>query len=111
VLLSNGEEVRAQGRDADKLAPLVELGAEPFVGRLGDIPYLMATFAGVDAIDLVLPADLSQPDLRAHQEGVSDCYAAAITNSHVRFVVNLSSIGAAHAEGIGPIVCTIRNKN
>jgi len=59
---------------------------------------------GVDAIYLVLPEDLSQPDLRAHQERVSDCYAAAITNSHVRFVVNLSSIGAQHAEGAGPIV-------
>jgi hypothetical protein len=31
-------------------------------------------------------------------------YAAAIANAHVRFVVNLSSIGAQHANHTGPIV-------
>jgi hypothetical protein len=38
------------------------------------------------------------------QECVSDCCAAAITNAHVRFVVNLSSIGAQHERNTGPIV-------
>jgi len=104
VLLAKGEKVRALGRDAKKLAPLVGLGAEPFVGRVGDVPYLMAAFAGADAVYLLLPEDLSQQDLRAHQERVSDCYAAAIANTHVRFAVNLSSIGAQHAKGTGPIV-------
>jgi uncharacterized protein YbjT (DUF2867 family) len=42
--------------------------------------------------------------LRAHQECVSACYASAITDAHVRFVVNLSSIGAQHAQNTGPIV-------
>ena len=56
------------------------------------------------AVYLVLPEDLSQQDLRAHQERVSDCYATAIKNAHVRFAVNLSSIGAQHAKGTGPIV-------
>ncbi len=104
ALLAEGEKVRALGRDAKKLAPLVGLGAEPFVGRVGDVPYLMAAFAGADGAYLLLPEDLSQQDLRAHQERVSDCYAAAITNTRVQFVVNLSSIGAQHAKGTGPIV-------
>jgi len=104
VLLAKGEEVRALGRDAKKLASLVGLGAEPFVGRVGDVPYLMAAFAGADAVYLILPEDLSQADLRAHQERVSDCYAAAIANARVRFVVNLSSIGAQQTQGTGPIV-------
>ncbi len=104
VLLAKGEKVRALGRDAKKLAPLVGLGAEPFVGRVGDVPYLMAAFADADAVYLLLPEDMSQPDLSAHQERVSDYYAAAIANAHVRFAVNLSSIGAQHAKGTGPIV-------
>ena len=104
VLLAKGEEVRALGRDAKKLASLVGLGAEPFVGRVGDVPYLMAAFAGADAVYLILPEDLSQADLRAHQERVSDCYAAAIANARVRFVVNLRSIGAQQTQGTGPIV-------
>ena len=104
VLLAKGERVRAVGRDAKRLAPLVELGAEPFVGKVEDIPSLTATFAGADAVYLVLPEDLSQQDLRGHQERVSDCYAAALADAHVQFAVNLSSIGAQHGKGTGPIV-------
>jgi uncharacterized protein YbjT (DUF2867 family) len=61
-------------------------------------------FNGSSAVYLVLPEDISQQDLRAHQERVSNSYASAITNAHVRFVVNLSSIGAQHAKNTGPIV-------
>ncbi len=104
VLLAKGEKVCAIGRDAKKLALLVELGAETFVGKVEDVPFLTAVFAGAAAVYLVLPEDLSQQDLRGHQERVSDCYAAAIANAHVRFAVNLSSIGAQHAKGTGPIV-------
>ena len=104
LLLAKGEKVRAVGRDATKLSPLVALGAEPFVGTVADLAFLIAAFAGAKGAYLVLPEDLSQPDLRAHQEQVSDCYAAAIANAQVKFVVSLSSIGAQHAEGTGPIV-------
>jgi uncharacterized protein YbjT (DUF2867 family) len=104
ILLAKGEKVRVVGRDAKKLAPLAELGAEPFVGNVEDASYVTKAFTGVAAVYLVLPEDLSQQDLRAHQERVSDCYAAAIKNAHVRFVINLSSIGAQHAKATGPIV-------
>src|SRR5215472_4433640 len=104
LLLANGERVRSVGRDAKKLASLVEQGAEPFVGKVDDVSYLTAAFAGADAVYLVLPEDLSQQDLRGHQERISDGYAVAIANAHVSFVVNLSSIGAQHPKGTGPIV-------
>ncbi len=104
VLLAKGEEVRVVGRDAKKLAPLVQLGTEPFLGNVEDVESMTIGFDGASAVYLVLPEDISQLDLRAHQERVSDSYAAAISNSHVRFVVNLSSIGAQHAKNTGPIV-------
>ena len=65
---------------------------------------MTAAFNGASAVYLVLPEDTSHQDLRAHQERVSDSYAAAIDNAHVRFVVNLSSIGAQHSKNTGPIV-------
>jgi uncharacterized protein YbjT (DUF2867 family) len=104
VLLAKGEKVRAVGRDAKKLASLVQRGAEPFVGNVEDLPFLTTAFSGAAAVYLVLPEDLSQQDLRGHQERVSDCYAAATTNAGVRFAIDLSSIGAQHEEGTGPIV-------
>lgn len=104
VLLTKGEKVRVVGRDAKKLAPLVQLGAEPFVGNVEAVESVTTAFDGASTVYLVLPEDVSQPDLRAHQERVSDSYAAAISNAGVRFVVNLSSIGAQHEKGTGPIV-------
>ncbi len=104
ALLAKGEKVRVVGRDAKKLTPLVELGAEPYVGNVEDVASMTEAFKGASAVYLVLPEDISQQDLRAHQESVSDFYAAAIANAHVRFVVNLSSIGAQHAKHTGPIV-------
>jgi uncharacterized protein YbjT (DUF2867 family) len=104
VSLAKGEKVRVVGRDTKKLAPLVALGAEPFAGNVEDAASMTEAFKGASAVYLVLPEDISQRDLRAHQERVSDSYAAAIANAHVRFVVDLSSLGAQHADHTGPIV-------
>jgi uncharacterized protein YbjT (DUF2867 family) len=104
LLLAKGETVRVVGRDAKKLAPLVQLGADPFVGNVEDVESMTTAFEGTSAVYLILPEDISQQDLRAHQERVSDSYAAAISNAGVRFVVNLSSIGAQHSKNTGPIV-------
>ena len=101
---AKGEKVRVVGRNPKKLASLVELGAESFVGNVEDVVSMTEAFTGASAVYLVLPEDISQQDLRAHQERVSDSYAAAICNAHVPFVVNLSSIGAQHGKNTGPIV-------
>lgn len=104
ALLARGKNVRAIGRDTARLATLLNLGAEAAVGSIEDVPQLTKFFRGAEAVYLVLPEDLSQPDLRAHQERISNCYAAAIANARVEFVVNLSSIGGQHPKGTGPIV-------
>lgn len=104
ALLTKGKRVRVVGRDATRLAPLVNLGAEAAVGDIEDVSRLSTFFENAEAVYLVLPEDLSQADLRGHQERLSDCYVAAITNARVRFVVNLSSIGGQHSKGTGPIV-------
>ncbi|MGC1545752.1 MAG: NAD(P)H-binding protein [Candidatus Acidiferrales bacterium] len=104
ALLAKGEKLRVIGRDAKRLEPLVQKGAEAFVGNVEDAASMTKAFEGATAVYLVLPEDVSQPDLRAHQERVSDSYAAAIANARVPCVVSLSSIGAQHAEKTGPIV-------
>jgi uncharacterized protein YbjT (DUF2867 family) len=104
ALLAKGKKVRVIGRDATRLAHLVSLGAEAAVGVIDDVAQLSNFFEGAEAVYLVLPEDLSQADLRQHQERISNCYVAAVTNARVQFVVNLSSIGGQHAKGTGPIV-------
>lgn len=104
ALLAKGEKVRVVGRDANKLAPFVQRGAEAFVGQVENPASMTKAFEGASAVYLLLPEDTTSPDLRAHQEQVSDCYAAAVGNAHVPYVVTLSSVGAQHAEKTGPIV-------
>jgi uncharacterized protein YbjT (DUF2867 family) len=104
ALLAKGEKIRVIGRDAKKLDPFVQKGAEAFVGHVEDAASMTKAFSGASAVYLVLPEDISNPNLRAHQELVSDSFAAAVANAHVPYVVNLSSIGAQQAEKTGPIV-------
>lgn len=104
ALLAKGEKVRAIGRDAKKLEPLAAKGAEAFVGDVEDAASLTKAFTGATAAFLVLPGDIHQPDIRAFQERLSDAFVAAITAAKVPYVVAVSSIGAQHAEGTGPIV-------
>lgn len=87
-----------------KLEPLVQKGAEAFVGHVEDAASMTKAFEGATVIYLVVPEDISQQDLRAHQERVSDSYAAALAKAQAPYVVTLSSIGAQHAEKTGPIV-------
>ena len=103
-LLAMGESVRAIGRDAKKLEPLAQKGAEAFAGDSGDAAFLTKAFEGARAVFLLLPSDVAQPDIRAFQERLSDTYATAIAAARVPYAVTLSSIGAQHAEKTGPIV-------
>ena len=91
-LLAKGEKVRAVARDPKKLAPLADLGAEPFVAHVENSDSVTTAFAGASAVYLVLPEDLSQPDLRTHQNRVSDSYAAAITYTRVRGQARLGTV-------------------
>jgi uncharacterized protein YbjT (DUF2867 family) len=104
ALLAKGEKIRVVGRDAKKLEPLVQKGAEAFVGNVEDAASMTKAFEGATAVYLVLPEDISNQDLRAHQELVSDSFAAAVEKARLPYVVNLSSIGAQQAEKTGPIV-------
>ena len=104
ALLAGGANLRVVSRDAKKLDEFVARGAEAFVGNIEDRRAMAKAFEGADAVYLVVPEDTTQPDLRAHQERVSESYAAAVAYARVPYVVALSSIGAQHAEGTGPIV-------
>jgi uncharacterized protein YbjT (DUF2867 family) len=104
ALIESGEKIRVVGRDARKLQAVAQSDAQVFVGSVEDSAVLAHAFEGALAVYLVLPEDIIQQDLRAHQERVSDCFAAAVASAHVPYVIALSSIGAQHAEKTGPIV-------
>lgn len=103
-LLVAGKKVRVIGRTADRLASLVEKGAEAQVGAIDDVTFLTKAFTGASAVYVMIPPDGAVQDLRAHQNRVGAVIAKAIADAGVSHVVHLSSLGAELAEGTGPVL-------
>jgi uncharacterized protein YbjT (DUF2867 family) len=108
-LLEAGEEVRALGRSADKLAALEAAGAAAYAGDAGDARYLSEAFRGADAAYVLYPSDPYAPGYVELQERLGEAVARAIADSGVRHVVALSSLGADQASGTG-FVTTLRDQ-
>lgn len=102
-LLKAGHKVRAVGRSSDKLAPLTAKGAEARVGDQADTGFLTEAFTGADAVFAMIPPNPAAPDLRAEQRNFATAIKEAVEAADVKRVVALSSLGAEHSSGTGPI--------
>jgi uncharacterized protein YbjT (DUF2867 family) len=102
-LLEKGEKVRVVGRNLASLQPLVQKGAEAFVGDVNAPDSLTRAFQDARAAFLMMPPGLRSQDYRADQDQESDSISAAVRNSGLRYAVFLSSIGAQASAGTGPI--------
>jgi uncharacterized protein YbjT (DUF2867 family) len=104
TLLARGGKVRVIGRDANRLASLVQKGAEAAVADVTDAEALARAFQGAQAVYVLIPPNMSAEDVRGFQERVSDAAASAINKASVSHAVVLSSIGADKPAGTGPVV-------
>jgi uncharacterized protein YbjT (DUF2867 family) len=103
-LLARGEKVRVVGRDGRKLEALKQRGAEDFVGDVIDANAMMRAFAGADAAYVMVPPNMSSPNVAAYQERANDALAAALKKNGIKHAVVLSSIGADKSEKTGPVL-------
>jgi uncharacterized protein YbjT (DUF2867 family) len=103
-LLEQGQNVRVIGRSADRLQPLVQRGAEPFVADATDTAALARAFNGARGVYAMVPPNLTAPDVRDYQNRVSDAIGSALEQARVPSVVILSSFGADKESGTGPVV-------
>jgi uncharacterized protein YbjT (DUF2867 family) len=97
------DNIRVLSRSMDNLRHFKDRGAEAFVGDAADPAFLTKAFTGVDAVFTLIPSDLKAADFNAYQNRIGESIAQAIKNSGVKYVVNLSSIGADLPGGNGPI--------
>jgi uncharacterized protein YbjT (DUF2867 family) len=104
TLLKHGKKVRVVGRKAEKLAALVRAGAEAAVGDIQDGAFVRLALAGAGGAYVLIPPNMAAGDFRAYQKRVVDAVAGAVEATGLRYLVLLSSIGAHHAAGTGPIV-------
>jgi uncharacterized protein YbjT (DUF2867 family) len=101
-LLAAGHEVTIIGRNAENLKSLIDKGAKAAIGEVEDETFLMNAFAGADAVYTMYPPQYAGLDLNAYSE-LANKYAAVIKANNIKYVVNLSSIGAHMREGCGPV--------
>ena len=103
-LLKKGKQVRVVGRQREKLAPLAKAGAESCVGDIESSGFVREALSGAEAAYLLIPPNMATNDFRAYQTRVIDALAGGIEATGVRHVALLSSLGAHHTQGTGPIV-------
>jgi uncharacterized protein YbjT (DUF2867 family) len=102
-LVKNGKEVTVITSKADKVAEIEQLGAKALVGDLNDAAFLKGAFKEAEVAYTMIPPIWQTTDWRKSMNQVADSYLTALTGSNVRYIVNLSSIGAHMGNGAGPV--------
>ncbi len=103
TLLAAGQPVRVVVRDAARAASWRARGAEVAVAALEDTAALTAALRGVAGAYLLVPPRLGAADPLADNRAVVASLAAAARDAGLPHAVLLSSVGAQHADGTGPI--------
>ncbi|MCW3117484.1 MAG: NAD-dependent dehydratase [Chitinophagaceae bacterium] len=101
--LAAGHLVTVIGRHAENLKELVDQGATAAVGSVNDVKFLTETFDSANAVYTMVPPNLAAADLKSWIGQTGAGYADAIKKAGVKYVVNLSSIGAHLPDGAGPV--------
>ena len=105
TLLARGADVRVILRDDTQASPWLQRGAEVAVGNLGDAEFLATWLTGAEGFFTLLPLDLSSSDVHGDQKRLSDSIGSGVADSGIPHVVLLSSHGAEHPDGTGPVAC------
>ena len=103
TLLGDGREVRVIVRDAAKGEPWRARGANVALASLDDEASLTRALNGTSGAYLLVPPAYAADDVLGSLAVTGRAIARAVAKSSVPHVVFLSSIGAQHAAGVGPI--------
>jgi uncharacterized protein YbjT (DUF2867 family) len=102
-LLEKKQPVRVIVRDAKKGEPWKALGAEVAVADAQDAAALERAFKGANGVYALIPPDLKSKDPIGRGQRIADALVTALKDAKAQHVVLLSSVGAQHASGTGPI--------
>jgi uncharacterized protein YbjT (DUF2867 family) len=109
-LLEKGHAVKALGRNDQKLAALKAKGAETLKTAFNDAAALTGAFKGADGVFIMTPPSYEDESLSAAQDAAGEAIVRALTDSGVKYAVNLSSVGAEQPSGTGPITGLYRQE-
>ena len=102
-LIAAGHNVTIITSNQDKVKAIEALGAKAAVGSVEDVLFLKQAFKGADAVYTMVPPKWDAQNWKEWIGGIGKNYATAIKDAGVKFVVNLSSVGAHMTDGCGPV--------
>jgi len=102
-LVKAGKHVTVITSSADRVKQIESLGAKAKVGRVEDAAFVNDAFKGAEVVYTMIPPIWQTNNWRASQNEVGKIYDDALKTNGVKYVVNLSSIGAHLQQGAGPI--------
>lgn len=102
-LVKAGHQVTVITSTADRAGEIQQLGATALVGKLEEASFVEKAFQHADVVYTMIPPIWQTNDWRASQNVIAKNYFNALKASAVKYVVNLSSIGADVGNGVGPV--------
>lgn len=110
-LLTAGHKVTIISSKETNKADIEKLGASAAIGSVEDVAFLQKAFAGADAVYTMVPPNFGATNWKEWIGQIGKNYAEAIKANNVKYVVNLSSIGAHLPDGCGPVSGLHRAEN
>lgn len=102
-LVKAGHAVSVITSSTERVKGIEKLGAKALVGQLQDLAFLKNSFSQADVVYTMIPPIWQTTNWRKSQNEVAQNYITALQSSNVKYVVNLSSIGAHLKDGVGPV--------
>jgi uncharacterized protein YbjT (DUF2867 family) len=102
-LVKAGKQVRVITSSQDRVSEIEKLGATALVGSVQDLAFVKNAFKGADVIYTMIPPLWQTTNWRVSQNEIAKTYIDAIKDSGVKYIVNLSSVGAHAGNGVGPV--------
>jgi len=105
LLLAAGHELTLISRNPHKVQGFLKQGARLVRGSIDDAATLDQAFAGNEAALWLPPLVYDQPHFLDWARSTGRLAAATAARHHIERVVLISSVGAQHQSGTGPIAC------
>lgn len=103
ALVKAGHNVQVITSSSERVTDIEKLGAHPLVGQLQDHTFLKKAFSQAEIVYTMIPPIWQTSNWRKSQNEIAQAYIEALKSSKVKYVVNLSSIGAHLSQGVGPV--------
>jgi uncharacterized protein YbjT (DUF2867 family) len=103
ALVKAGKNVTVLTSSHERVQEIESLGAKALVGQVQDGKFIQSAFAGAEVVYTMIPPIWQTTDWKKSQLEVAKNYSESIKGNNVKYVVNLSSIGAHVGKGIGPV--------